>query len=105
MFPVTFPLLFAWEKDQYVASLCGIIAGGVLLCCYQKGVYVCTPIVYIVAAVFDLVAAISWLVARRSLAPRVSFSSRFGLRASREPSVSSEHYATPLAIDVGCPRF
>lgn len=45
---------------QWVASLCGIIAGSVLLCCFQKPVYTCVAINYVIAAIFDLIAAILW---------------------------------------------
>lgn len=45
---------------QIIASLFGMISGGVLLCCFQRNIYLCTPIIFIIAAVFDLVAAIMW---------------------------------------------
>lgn len=57
IFPSSFDPLFA---AQWIASLIGIIAGSVLLCCYQKPVYTCTAITYIIAVVFDLLSVITW---------------------------------------------
>lgn len=54
--PLSGPLLAA----QWGASLCAIIAGGVLLCCYQKPIYTCAAITYIFAAIFDVLAVLLW---------------------------------------------
>lgn len=45
---------------QWIASLCAIISAGVLLCCYKKGTYTCTPVFYVLATLFDVVAAMVW---------------------------------------------
>lgn len=49
-----------WNWSQWVGSLCGIIAAAVMLCCYQKTCYTCTPATWIVALIFDLIGAILW---------------------------------------------
>lgn len=45
---------------QVVGSLCGIVAGGVLLCCFQRDIYMCTPFTFFSCVAFDLIAATVW---------------------------------------------
>lgn len=50
------------REAQWIASLFGIIMGSVLLCNFNRCCYITASVLYSVAALFDLIAAILWWV-------------------------------------------